>query len=394
MTGPSAGFVPVGHLGLIDRERHNCFLEPWDGRMGKVIHYLVVFTALGGSLAHPASAAPPASCVGKFVGTWSYPGGTTTVRPNGLAYPHCAMCVAVQTWTCQGNTYQFSNSGPPGQFSATLIDSNHMQGSGGVATRIGGAAIATSQSNQPDRAVAKSQQAAAAKKPPTTNTPKVRDAATTDSSQQPASDCNSSVSGQGNLNSNNLGSTSNASSAAPSSTSCPPSVIPGQAQAAHPVVPPTPPISSQHVAAAPAQTTSAPSDGEVLAATVLDGMKQFNPSYSGPPAPPVQAPPPNPPTQAADNDEPNASTSDPSWTDDLKTAYDRLSKDDPDDEDYAKACLHSFTKGAQESINQDSAFAGETKSADYYEEKRKTLYEKLKECAKAVREHIESSMRK
>lgn len=362
--------------------------------MGKVIHYLFVFTAFGVGLAHPASAAPPASCVGKFVGTWSYPGGTTTVRSNGLAYPHCAMCVPVQTWTCQGNTYQFSNSGPPGQFSATLIDSNHMQGSGGVATRIGGAAVATSRSDKPDRAVNKSQQAAAAKKLPAINAPKVRNATATDSSQQPPSDCNSSVSGQGNLNSSNLGSTSSTNIAGPSSTSCPPPVVPGQAQATNPVVPPTPPVSSQHVAAAPAQTTPAPSEGEVLAGTVLDGMKQFNPSYSGPLAPPVQAPPPNPPTQAADNDDPDASTSDPSWTDDLKTAYDRLSKEDPDDEDYAKACLHSFTKGAQESIHQDLAFAGETKSTDYYEEKRKTLYEKLKECAKAVREHIESSMQK
>ena len=99
-----------------------------------VYRFLVLvlgFTALGDA----AWGAPPASCVCKFVGEWSYPGGTTTVTASGLAYPHCTPCVKVQTWTCNGNTYLFSNSGPPGQFSATLVDANHMQYSGGIATR-------------------------------------------------------------------------------------------------------------------------------------------------------------------------------------------------------------------------------------------------------------------
>jgi hypothetical protein len=88
-----------------------------------------------------ASAAPPASCANKFVGTWVYPGGTTVVAPGGIAYPQCAMCVPTQTWTCQGNTYLFSNSGPPGQFSATLSpDGRQLIGGGVVATRVGGAA--------------------------------------------------------------------------------------------------------------------------------------------------------------------------------------------------------------------------------------------------------------
>jgi hypothetical protein len=86
-------------------------------------------------LANAASAAPPASCVCKFVGEWSYPGGTTTVAANGLAYPKCYPCVKVQTWTCNGSTYLFSNAGPPGQFTATLIAPNKMQYSGGIATR-------------------------------------------------------------------------------------------------------------------------------------------------------------------------------------------------------------------------------------------------------------------
>jgi hypothetical protein len=85
-----------------------------------------------------ASAAPPSSCVCKFVGEWSYPGGTTTVFANGTAKPVCVLvnCTQLQTWTCQGNIYYFSNgSAPPGQFQATLIDANHMQYSGGIATR-------------------------------------------------------------------------------------------------------------------------------------------------------------------------------------------------------------------------------------------------------------------
>ena len=41
-------------------------------------------------LTNAAAAAPPASCVCKFVGEWSYPGGTTTVYANGTAQPHCA----------------------------------------------------------------------------------------------------------------------------------------------------------------------------------------------------------------------------------------------------------------------------------------------------------------
>jgi hypothetical protein len=88
-----------------------------------------------------ASAAPPASCAYKFVGTWVYPGGTTVIAPGGVSYPKCAMCVPTQTWTCQGNTYLFSNSGPPGQFSATLsADGRQLIGGGVVATRVGGAA--------------------------------------------------------------------------------------------------------------------------------------------------------------------------------------------------------------------------------------------------------------
>ncbi len=107
--------------------------------------WLIITAAVMAVPVNSAFAAPPASCAHKFVGTWVYPGGITTVSANGQAYPKCPMCVAVQSWTCSGNTYLFSNSGPPGQFSATLVGANTMQGSGVVATRVGGRAAAAKQ---------------------------------------------------------------------------------------------------------------------------------------------------------------------------------------------------------------------------------------------------------
>jgi hypothetical protein len=102
----------------------------------RVLLRFFVFGFYFALLAQTARAAPPSSCACKFVGEWVYPGGSTTVAANGLAYPHCTPCVKVQTWTCNGNTYLFSNAGPPGQFTATLIAPNKMQYSGGVATRV------------------------------------------------------------------------------------------------------------------------------------------------------------------------------------------------------------------------------------------------------------------
>jgi hypothetical protein len=90
------------------------------------------------ALGQAAQAAPPASCASKFVGVWTYPGGTTTIHPNGTATPSCVGCVAVQSWTCNGNTYLFSNSGSPGEFSAVLVDATHLVGSGVTAVRVGG----------------------------------------------------------------------------------------------------------------------------------------------------------------------------------------------------------------------------------------------------------------
>lgn len=115
-----------------------------------------------------AAAAPPASCAYKFIGTWVYPGGVTTVAPNGMAYPKCPMCVPTQTWTCSGNNYLFSNSGPPGQFTATLVAPNTLQYGGGTATRVGGGGKAPQQKtadSEAGAAPAKPKQTAKIEKP-------------------------------------------------------------------------------------------------------------------------------------------------------------------------------------------------------------------------------------
>ena len=105
--------------------------------------FIVAVTGLALS-ASVALAAPPSSCAGKFIGTWAYPGGTTVVAPGGIAYPKCPMCVPTQTWSCSGNTYLFSNSGPPGEFSATLSpDGQQLIGGGTVATRVGPSRVRT-----------------------------------------------------------------------------------------------------------------------------------------------------------------------------------------------------------------------------------------------------------
>lgn len=87
-----------------------------------------------------ANAAPPASCASKFVGVWTYPGGTTRVDADGTAYPTCFMCVTKQTWTCNGDTYYFESGGM--NFTAVLrAGGTQLVGSGVTATRVGGAAV-------------------------------------------------------------------------------------------------------------------------------------------------------------------------------------------------------------------------------------------------------------
>ncbi len=95
--------------------------------------------AIGGLLVSatlPAFAMPPKSCAAKFVGTWAYSGGTTVVNADGTANPQCFLCVPVQTWTCNGNTYIITG---PTTYQATLsADGRQLIGAAGVATLVSG----------------------------------------------------------------------------------------------------------------------------------------------------------------------------------------------------------------------------------------------------------------
>lgn len=107
--------------------------------MNAALVRLVVYSVLYVITLTQAHAAPPQSCVDKFVGNWSYSGGTTYIHPDGTANPVCFMCVSVQTWTCSGDTYIITG---PTSYTATLsADGTQMVGSAGVAIRIDGTVV-------------------------------------------------------------------------------------------------------------------------------------------------------------------------------------------------------------------------------------------------------------
>ena len=108
----------------------------------------VVAAALAASIALDASAqTPPRSCASKFVGLWRNPAGgsnwiETRVHANGTATPVCvpaASCYRVQYWTCDGNSYRFSNFGHGAYtFEASLSpDGSRLVTGGIVAVRAG-----------------------------------------------------------------------------------------------------------------------------------------------------------------------------------------------------------------------------------------------------------------
>lgn len=104
----------------------------------------VFFVVIGFlNLSSEAWAAPPASCVSKFVGSW-----TVRVNATGQTYPAqffangrshatCPMCTPGGSWTCSGNTLTFTvDNGMSGQ--ATLsADGRTMSGGCCTTTRIG-----------------------------------------------------------------------------------------------------------------------------------------------------------------------------------------------------------------------------------------------------------------
>ena len=78
------------------------------GTISRIFLLFVGLLALGSGL---AEAAPPASCVQKFVGSWTVRVNATgqtypaLVRPNGTVHITCPLCPSEGTWTCNGNTF-------------------------------------------------------------------------------------------------------------------------------------------------------------------------------------------------------------------------------------------------------------------------------------------------
>jgi hypothetical protein len=89
-----------------------------------------------------AFAAPPASCAGKFAGTWTvrvmatgltYP---SVLSPNGVGHAACPGCTPTGTWTCSGNTLTIFVNGISA--SQTLSpDGRTLTGPCCVSTRVG-----------------------------------------------------------------------------------------------------------------------------------------------------------------------------------------------------------------------------------------------------------------
>lgn len=112
----------------------------------------VLFLALPAVPLQRAIAAPPASCVGKFAGTWTvtvlatgqtYP---AVLQPDGIAHPICPFCTPSHPWTCSGNTYFFSVNGING--SSTLSPDGHtMTGGCCTATRTSSSTVVNLESS-------------------------------------------------------------------------------------------------------------------------------------------------------------------------------------------------------------------------------------------------------
>lgn len=110
------------------------------------------------------SAAPPSSCVNKFVGTWTVTilatGQTyrSQIRADGTLTSFCPLCPPSQSWTCNGNTFILTS---PVSLSQMLsADGRRMGGGCCSATRVGGApAVAKQAPAKKEVAVAKQPEA-------------------------------------------------------------------------------------------------------------------------------------------------------------------------------------------------------------------------------------------
>jgi hypothetical protein len=107
------------------------------GLAGRVLLICAGMWALGTTVA--AAEPPPASCVQKFVGSWTVRVNATgqtyplLVRPNGTAHITCPLCPSEGTWTCNGNTFVSINTSTTAALSA---DGRTMTGSCCTTTRV------------------------------------------------------------------------------------------------------------------------------------------------------------------------------------------------------------------------------------------------------------------
>jgi outer membrane protein OmpA-like peptidoglycan-associated protein len=129
----------------------------------------VFFAALLVASASGANAAPPSSCVNKFVGTWTVTvlatGQTyrSQIRADGTLTSFCPLCPPSQSWTCNGNTFILTS---PVSLTQTLsADGRRMGGGCCSATRVGGAPAVAKQAPPKKEAPAEKKDVAAAKQP-------------------------------------------------------------------------------------------------------------------------------------------------------------------------------------------------------------------------------------
>jgi hypothetical protein len=113
----------------------------------------------------PAAAAPPASCVKRFVGTWQITVLATgqryrsVIRADGTTTADCPLCGG-GTWTCNGRTFILTSPAP--HTSTISADGRTITGGCCTAVRVGGAPVATAAApaggTGPQRAAAPSPQ--------------------------------------------------------------------------------------------------------------------------------------------------------------------------------------------------------------------------------------------
>ena len=271
-----------------------------------------------------ASAAPPASCAWKFVGTWAWAGGTGRLTADGKAYPTCAMCVAVMTWTCSGNTYIITS---PVYATATLSpDGRTMSGSSGVSTRIGGAAIATSVQN--------------------TNPPKSQAVAPTQLPPTQAANANTGCPPVGNTNYSGISGSLGSNSLTPDSrntTSSGPKLGDARPSSPQPGSPPCPPQVAANTPPAPnaaavqkpsAQSSSNNPDPIFKGNLALSNLPDLSDSR------PVGPPKATVPTKQKDD---NGNQPSENENSNQSTQANTASSDgDGENEDYAKTCVKAF----------------------------------------------------